>query len=420
MADADVACKLVQIIGAKNSREAFDLRDYLTRSVVDYEWIPVDSDDEARRLAGGSLVVADLPLVILPDGRRLVSPTVSEVARQLGWVTRPKLAEYDLSIYGAGPAGLSAAVYAASEGLKVAVIERAAVGGQAGFSSLIENYLGFPGGIAGNDLAERARQQAVSFGAELILLRGGMRGEFRDGKMHSYLSDGTVMSARSNICATGVNWRRLGIDREEQFLGLGLFYGAGASEAADCVGEDVYVVGGGNSAGQAALNLSRFSRSVTMLVRGNDLSQTLSSYLATRVRDHRNISVSWNSRVSGLMGASNLEGIKVSDTVSGEVTEHPTQRLFICIGGKPDTSWADGLPIARDTAGYLVTGPDLDAAHLESGWTIARQPFFLETSVPGSFAAGDVRHNSVKRVASAVGEGAMAVTFAHRFLEETV
>jgi thioredoxin reductase (NADPH) len=357
------------------------------------------------------------PVVDLDDGTRLFAPSVEDVASRLGLLARPSLREYDLSIYGAGPAGLSAAVYAASEGLRVIVLEKETVGGQAGYSSLIENYLGFPGGIQGTELAERARQQAIAFGAELLLLRGGILGHFEGDQMIADLNDGSTMASRSNICATGVEWRRLNLAREDELLGQGVYYGAGLSEAADCEGEDVVVVGGGNSAGQAVMNLSLHARTVTMLIRGKDLAATLSTYLIDRIRNQPNVRVLFGAAVVTLHGIPSLEGIDITSSDSGlEVLS--TTRLFICIGGRPDTGWANGTPLERDRLGYLVTGPDLDAAALASHWPLQRAPFFLETNVPGSFAAGDVRKNSIKRVASAVGEGAMAVTFAHRFLAE--
>jgi thioredoxin reductase (NADPH) len=327
------------------------------------------------------------------------------------------LREYDLSIYGAGPAGLSAAVYAASEGLRVIVLEKETIGGQAGYSSLIENYLGFPGGIRGVDLAEKARQQAVAFGAEILLLRGGIRGHFEGDQMIADLNDRSTMTSRSNICATGVEWRRLNLDREQELLGQGVYYGAAMSEAADCEGEEVIVVGGGNSAGQAVMHLSTYARKVTMLVRGSNLAATLSTYLETRIRKQSNVDVVFLGKVSALHGSASLEAIEVT-SADESVSVLPTTRLFICIGGRPDTEWASQTPIERDPLGYLVTGPDLDKEALASHWPLDREPFYLETSVPGSFAAGDVRQNSIKRVASAVGEGAMAVTFAHRFLAE--
>ncbi|KQQ03566.1 MULTISPECIES: NAD(P)/FAD-dependent oxidoreductase [unclassified Rathayibacter] len=409
----------VRLYGRRESRDAWEIRDFLSRSVVSFSWTPLDTDEQCVAVAGRPLAEAALPLVVFPDGTRASDPSIAEVATRLGWISSPRLAEYDLSIYGAGPAGLSAAVYAASEGLRVVVLERSAIGGQAGYSSLIENYLGFPHGIAGASLAERARQQAVDFGAELLMMREGIRARFADDRIHARLADGTTIVARANICATGIEWRRLGLEREDELLGVGVYYGAGTSEAPLCEGQDVVVVGGGNSAGQAVMNLAAHARHVTMLVRGPDLADSLSSYLADRVVRQPNVTIMLDSRVTGLHGVEALESIDVENTATGVHGAIGTSHLFVCIGGAPDTSWAEGTAIVRDASGYLVTGPDLTGEHAAPGWPLERAPFYLETSVPGSFAAGDVRRSSVKRVASAVGEGAMAVTFAHRYLQET-
>ncbi|MBO0985136.1 NAD(P)/FAD-dependent oxidoreductase [Rathayibacter sp. SD072] len=409
----------VRLYGRRESRDAWEIRDFLSRSVVSFTWSPLDTDEQCLAVAGRPLAEAALPLVVFPDGTRAGDPGIAEVAARLGWISAPRLTEYDLSIYGAGPSGLSAAVYAASEGLRVVVLERSAIGGQAGYSSLIENYLGFPHGIAGADLAERARQQAVDFGAELLMMREGIRARFPDDRIHARLADGSTVVARSNICATGIEWRRLGLDREDELLGVGVYYGAGTSEAPLCEGADVVVVGGGNSAGQAVMNLAAHARHVTMLVRGPDLADSLSSYLADRVVRQPNVTVALDSRVSALHGDAALESIDVESTATGARRALATSHLFVCIGGAPDTSWAEGTGIVRDASGYLVTGPDLTGDHAAADWPLERAPFYLETSVPGSFAAGDVRRSSVKRVASAVGEGAMAVTFAHRHLQET-
>jgi thioredoxin reductase (NADPH) len=292
----------VLLFGGRHSREAYAIRDFLARSVVRFEWHPVDTDEEAIREIGEPLDRVQLPLVVLPSGESLAGMSIEEIARALGWIRRPRLAEYDLSIYGAGPAGLSAAVYAASEGLRVVVIEKDVIGGQAGSSSLIENYLGFPHGIRGADLAERSRQQAVDFGAEFLLMREGVRGIFRDGRMYGELADGTPVVAAANICATGIEWRRLGLEGEERLLGAGVYYGAGMSEAPQCAGEHVLVVGGANSAGQAAMNLAAHAASVTMVVRGPALSATMSAYLSNRIGNEPRIRVRTGTRVVGLAG----------------------------------------------------------------------------------------------------------------------
>lgn len=417
--DAGRQQKKVRLYGQPNSAAAYEIRDFLNRTVVEFDWIELTGDADCdRELKLPSLNDIRLPVVELPDGIQLFAPTIREIAQHLGWVAQPKFKEYDLSIYGAGPAGLSAAVYAASEGLRTVLIERHAVGGQAGTSSLIENYMGFPDGISRADLAERARQQAVKFGIELLLLREGVKSEFRDNRIYTDLADGSKMIARANICATGIEYRRLNLPNEDQFLKVGLFYGAGASEAPLCGGEHVFIVGGGNSAGQAAMYLSRYAEKVTLLIRGDTLAATLSQYLIKRIADQSNIEVIFQAQVTGLAGDTSLHQIEVTHCVDQSVQKIDTRRLFVCIGGAPNTEWAKDTDIIRDQAGYLVTGSDLlKEGRLPECWTIERDPFFLETSVPGSFAAGDVRHNSVKRVASSVGEGAMAVTFVHRYLE---
>ncbi|MBD1862391.1 MULTISPECIES: NAD(P)/FAD-dependent oxidoreductase [Trichocoleus] len=410
----------VKLYGQSDSASAYEIRDFLNRSVVEFDWIELTSDQDCNReLRLSTLSDIRLPVVEFPDGTQLFGPTIREIAQRLGWVTQPKFKEYDLSIYGAGPAGLSAAVYAASEGLRTVLIERHAVGGQAGTSSLIENYMGFPEGISGADLAERARQQAVKFGIELLLLREGIKSEFRDNRIYTDLADGSKMIARANICATGIEYRRLNLPNEDQFLKVGLFYGAGASEAPLCGGEHVFIVGGGNSAGQAAMYLSRYAEKVTMLIRGNTLAATLSQYLVERITQKSNIEVLFQTQVTGLAGDTSLQQIEVTNHRDRVVQKIDTRRLFVCIGGVPNTEWAKDTAIIQDQAGYLVTGSDLlKQSRLPECWTLDRDPFFLETSVPGSFAAGDVRHGSVKRVALSVGEGAMAVTFVHKYLEE--
>ena len=417
----DGAPTKVRLFGRTDNADAYAIRDFLMRSVVEFDWIELTCDDDCHKELGlPELANVRLPVVELPDRTRLFAPSLREIADRLGWVSQPRLREYDLSIYGAGPAGLSAAVYAASEGLRVVLIERHAVGGQAGASSMIENYMGFPHGISGGDLAERARQQAVKFGCELLMMREGIKATFRDNRIYVDMADGTKMVARANICATGVEWRRLGLPDEGRLLGAGLYYGAGASEAPMCRNEQVYVVGGGNSAGQAVMHLAEHAERVTMLVRGPDLASSLSTYLIDRIRSTPNVDVRFNAEVTGLDGDDVLRTVELMDINTGAKDRVETKRLFVCIGGVPHTEWAKATGIVRDRHGFLLTGPDLRRdGILPEQWPLERPPFFLETSVPGSFAAGDVRYSSVKRVASAVGEGAMAVTFAHQFLAET-
>ena len=337
----------------------------------------------------------------------------------MGWITQPKYAEYDLSIYGAGPAGLSAAVYAASEGLKTILIEREAVGGQAGTSSLIENYLGFPEGISGANLAERARQQALKFGVEILLLKEGIKGTFYDNKIHVDFASGEKLVAKANVCATGVEYARLNLADEDRFFHKGVYYGAGASEAFFCQDKNLYIVGGGNSAGQAAAYFSGFAKQVFMVIRKGSLADTLSEYLIQRIASIPNIQVLYHSEVTALDGEDYLQRIKIVNTQDQTAEWHETSKLFICIGGKPNTEWAADTAICRDRNGYLYTGNDLlTLDQYKNCWEADRPPYHLETSVPGSFAAGDVMFNSVKRVASAVGEGAMAVTQVHQYLSK--
>jgi thioredoxin reductase (NADPH) len=414
--------KKIRLYGHEDSPKAYAIRDFLSRSVVHFDWIKLPRDGNYRELLGVDKVdESQLPIVDMSDGERLFAPTIREIADRLGWITKPRLKEYDLSIYGAGPAGLSAAVYGASEGLSTVVVERQAVGGQARTSSLIENYLGFPHGIFGADLAERARQQAVKFGAEILLLQKGIRTEFKNNRIYVDMVGGGQLIARANISATGVEYRRLNLPNENSLLGRGVYYGAGASEAAFCKGENLFVVGGGNSAGQAVMNFSRYAAKVTMLVRSGSLAASLSQYLIDRITSTKNIEVIYHVAVTDLEGDTSLRKITLTDNRDGSTQTVPAHRLFICIGGVPNTEWAKPTSIIRDELGYLVTGPDL-LVHGESPncWTRDREPYDLETSVPGCFAAGDVRHLSVKRVASAVGEGAMAVAFVHKYLQEIV
>src|SRR5271154_6022405 len=408
----------LKVFGAPGCAPSYSIRDFLHRSDIPFNWTELKSDKEAYEKVGAASLHDDkLPVVFFPDGTRFDRPTIRQITEKLGWFHDPSRNEYDLAIYGAGPAGRSAGGGGASEGLKTVLIERNAIGGQAGTSSRIENYLGFPEGISGAQLAERARNQAIKFGAEILIAREGVSAKFVTGKGVGTLADGTKIVARATICSTGINYRKLGLPNEDIFFGQGLYYGAGSSEAVLCTGEHVIVVGGGNSAGQAALQFSKYARNVTIVVRGKALKDTLSQYLVDRVTSSPNMTVMTNTSVIGLSGGRTLECIEVRNERTKETQQIPTKWLFACIGGAPRTEWAAEVGIVRDSDGYLVTGPDLPKdLRTAADWPLDRSPYYLETNLPGVFAAGDVRHGSVKRCASAVGEGAMAVAFVHRFL----
>ncbi len=412
----------VRLYGSRSSTDAYAIRDFLTRNRRPYEWVDVESGDAAAAPALTQGV--RLPLCILPDGtpegRRLEAATVEQVAAGLGMIVPPQLAEYDVAIAGAGPAGLAAAVYAASEGLRVAVIESVAPGGQAGTTSMIENYLGFPGGISGSQLASRATVQAEQFGAEILLARPLVDVTIGDGVYLIRLADGTVIPARALVAATGVQWRRLDVPGVERLLGAGVYYGAGPSEAQACRGAGVAIVGGGNSAGQACLRFARYARQVTLLVRGPALGASMSQYLVDQVSAVDNIEVRTSVQVAAVDGDARLRTLSLALDGGDAVETMAADALFVCIGGMPCTRGMHELPVVRDRGGYLVTGTDLaPGGGVPAGWPLARQPYPLETSLPGVFAAGDVRSGSVKRCAAATGEGAMAVALVHRYLAET-
>jgi thioredoxin reductase (NADPH) len=408
----------LKLYGNPDSSEMYPIRDFLKRSVVDYDVI--DTNDKALLIENrpSDSEQFDNHLAIeFPDGKLVHNPTLENLASHLGWINKPSYEEYDLSIYGAGPAGLSAAVYAASEGLKTILVEREAVGGQAGTSSMIENYMGFPDGISGAELAERARQQALKFGAEILLLREGVKATFEDKRIIVELQSGETVASKANICATGVEYSRLHLPGEERFFHKGVYYGAGASEANYCCDKDIFIIGGGNMAGQAAVYFSGFARKVYMVIRRSSLSATLSDYLVRRIAGIKNIEILYSSQVTELDGDNELNRIKITNTKDTTDKWHDTKKLFICIGGDPNTDWAIGSKVIRCPSGYLVTGSDLlTHEYYQNNWSLERLPYNLETSVPGLFAVGDVRFGSIKRVASAVGEGAMAVAQVHQYL----
>jgi thioredoxin reductase (NADPH) len=398
----------VRLVGHRWSPEAYAARDFLARNQVPYQWLDLDGNPEARQLVTAANLSDDaLPLVFLPDGTVIETATNDEIASALGLSHPPELPLYDLVVVGAGPAGLAAAVYGASEGLKTALIESDAAGGQAGSSSLIENYLGFPSGLSGADLARRALTQARRFGAEFLLAREVTSLVPLEGSTTLNLDDGTSISALSVVVASGVKYRRLETPGCDDLTGKGIYYGASGAVAESLKGEDVYIVGGANSAGQAALHFARYASSVTMLVRGASLAASMSQYLVKRIEETENITVATGTVIERAIGTSDLDELELRDVKTGALRTVPATTLFVFIGASPRTEWLDGA-VARDSYGFILTGRDLQSDQRED-WKLERPPLLLETSVPGVFAAGDVRHGSGKRVAAAVGEGSMSV-----------
>jgi thioredoxin reductase (NADPH) len=417
LAAGDKPVTETQVVGHRWSVRSFEVRDFLARNAVPYRWLTVEQPEGRRLLEAAGLEPASIPLVVTPAGDCLVDPSVEELAARVGLSTTPATDFYDTVIVGGGPAGLGAAVSAASEGLRTVLLERQATGGQAGQSSRIENYLGFPDGVSGAQLTDRARRQAHKFGAEVLTARNVAGLEVRGSSRVVRFADGSEVAAHTVVLATGVAYHKLDAPGIDGLTGRGVFYGLAATEAPTCAGEDVYVVGGANSAGQAAVFLSRHARRVTLLVRAPALEGSMSYYLIRQIRETPNIEVRPNTRVVGAAGQEHLERLGLRDTRAGTVEEVSAGFLFVFIGAAPCTDWLDGV-IERDTTGFLLTGPDLlVGGKRPTGWPLDRDPYHLEGSVPGIFVAGDVRANSVKRVASAVGEGAMAIQLVHRYLE---
>ena len=407
----------IRVIGHRWSPQGHAIKDFLARNQVPYQWLDVEAEAAARQLlAAASADPALLPVVLLPDGTHLVQPTPAQVAEKIGLRTRAQAPFYDLVIVGSGPAGLAAGVYGASEGLRTLIIEREAPGGQAGQSSRIENYLGFPVGLSGLDLARRAVAQATRFGAEILTPQEARAVRLNDHYKALTLADGSQVSCHALMIATGVQYRKLDAPGVEALTGAGIYYGAAITEALSTRGQDVCIVGAGNSAGQAAMYLAGFARQVTILVRGHGLAESMSQYLIDQIGATPNIAVRTRVSVTAAHGTANLESIAVTDADSGVARTLPAAALFIFIGAAPRTEWLGDL-VERDRAGFIPTGPDLlRDGKRPRGWTLGRDPYWLETSVPGLFAAGDVRARSVKRIASAVGEGSMAVQFVHQYL----
>ena len=412
----------IRVLGTRWSPRCYELRDFLARNRVPYQCVDVEysANDPETKLILETLgsEAANLPVVLFPDGTKLFEGVPADVAQKVGLRTRAQTTFYDLAIVGGGPAGLAAAVYGASEGLHTVMVEREAPGGQAGMSSRIENYLGFPSGLSGGDLARRGVTQALRFGVEILSPQEavGVRteGSYRIIKM----VDGHEISCHALMIATGVQWRRLEAPGIDRLQGAGVYYGGGASEALSCKGEIVYVVGGANSAGQAAMNFSRYAERVVILVRGTSLDATMSKYLIDQIKETSNIQLWSHASVTEVHGETHLEEISVLCSDTSKLERVPASAMFIFIGALPRTDWLAGM-VERDERGFLLTGPDvMQGGERPRGWALDRDPFLLETNVPGIFAVGDVRHGSVKRVASGVGEGSVAVQFIHQYLSK--
>ena len=407
-----------RIVDTERSRRSHELRDVLARGGVPYWYFDEKSAEGRALLREVGLDGARLPVAVHFDGTVLVEPSYPDILAKLGLRTRPTVDACDVAIVGAGPAGLAAAVYAAPEGLTTVVLERAVPGGQAGTSSLIRNYLGFPRGHSGDDLSNRALEQAWLFGSHLAVSQSVTWVEARGSARVVQMSDGSEVAARTVILAMGVSWRRLGLPRLEALIGAGVFYGAAAGEARAMSDRDVFVVGAGNSAGQAAIHLAKYARRVTMVVRGAALSLSMSDYLITEIRQTSTIDVRLRTEIVDGGGHTHLETLTLHNRDSDAVEVTPAAALFLMIGAEPHTEWL-GDRIDRDDQGFILTGRDLyRAGSTPAGWPLQRPPLLLETSLPGVFAAGDVRHGSTKRVASAVGEGAVAIQLVHEYLRE--
>jgi thioredoxin reductase (NADPH) len=407
-----------KVVGHRWSARSSGVRDFLARNQVPYRWYNSDEPEGERLLAAAGEDGMRLPVVITPGGEALAEPSDVDLAARVGLATTPSQDFYDLIVIGGGPAGLGAAVYGASEGLRTVLVERTATGGQAGQSSRIENYLGFPDGVSGAQLTDRARRQAAKFGAEVLTTREVSGLEVKGSARTALFTDGTALSAHSVILATGVSYRTLAAPGIADLTGRGVFYGAALTEAASCAGQDVFVIGGANSAGQAAVYLARGAKSVTILVRAPSLRKSMSHYLIDQIDGIENISVRVCTEAVAAHGTDHLEGLTLQDANTGTTETVDAQWMFVFIGAAPLTGWLDGV-VVRDDRGFILAGPDLSpAGQRPRGWPLERPPYHLETSVPGVFVAGDVRAESAKRVASAVGEGAMAVMLVHRYLEK--
>jgi thioredoxin reductase (NADPH) len=408
----------IRLVSHRWSPQAHAIKDYLARNQLPFRWLDAEADAEAAELATSAQVdAAREALVVFADGSHLVAPSIAEIASKVGLRTRAALPYYDLVIVGGGPSGLAAAVYGASEGLKTLMIEREAPGGQAGTTSRIDNYLGFPAGLSGSDLARRAVAQASRLGAELLTPQEVVSVTLEDTYKVVTLSDGAKVSCRALLVATGVEYRKLRLPDADRLAGSGIYYGGATTEAPYYRGERVVVVGGGNSAGQAAVYLARFAEHVTVLVRGDSLAAGMSAYLVDQIGETPNVTVRVNTETLAVHGAERLESIDITERTSGQTETLAVAAMFVFIGQAPRTDWLGDL-VERDEGGFVLTGTDLATGDHLKGWKLERTPYLLETNVPGILSAGDVRSSSVKRIASAVGEGAMAVRFVHQVLAE--
>jgi thioredoxin reductase (NADPH) len=411
----------IRVVDNRWSPDSHQVKDFLARNQIPYEWLDIEQSKEGQQLVEYARCSRlQLPLVLFSDGSSLLQPKPLQLAERIGLQLQAGKPFYDLAIVGAGPAGLAAAVYGASEGLRTVTIEREAPGGQAGTSSRIENYLGFPVGLSGGDLARRAVTQARRFGVEILTPQEVTGIRLQDPYRTLILADGSEINCHSLILALGVSWRRLQIPGIDRLTGAGVYYGAAQTEAFACKDEEVYIVGGANSAGQAAMYFSKYARKVIMLVRGESLTKSMSQYLIDQIESTPNIEVRVYSSVVEVKGETNLEAIAIANSITGETEIVSAKYLFIFIGAQPLTEWLDGI-VDRDDKGFILTGADLQAENRHpQGWKLDRDPFLLETNIPGIFAVGDVRHNSIKRVASGVGEGSICVQFVHRYLAKVV
>jgi thioredoxin reductase (NADPH) len=411
----------IRVIGNRWSPDSHNIKDFLARNHVPYQWLDIERDQEAQDLLNYSGEnKLSLPLVILRDGERLIKPTNIQIAEKIGLQTQAKQPFYDLAIVGGGPAGLAAAVYGASEGLRTVMIEREAPGGQAGTSSRIENYLGFPIGLSGADLARRGVTQAKRFGVEILTPQEVVGIRIDDSYRYAILKDGTEIACHTLMLAMGVSWRRLNVVGIEKLTGRGVYYGAAMTEAMECSNEQVYIIGGANSAGQAAMHFSKYAKQVHILVRADNLGKGMSQYLVDQIGATENIIVQVNSSVIEAKGEDSLEALTIVNNINGEQETVAANSLFIFIGAVPHTDWLEGI-VERDERGFILTGPDLfKDGKRPKGWYADREPYLLETSVPGIFAVGDVHHGSVKRVASGVGEGSICVSFIHQYLAKVL